>query len=76
MVIEGFPQVGTHPTYRRQGICSALIYQAGLYALERMKLETLVMVADENYHAVKIYESIGFEPEEHQVGLDWWDSSR
>lgn len=71
-----FQQVGTHPAYRRQGICGALVYQASRYALEQMKLETLVMVADENYHAAKIYESIGFEPKEHQVGLDWWKKSQ
>lgn len=67
-----FQQVGTHPTYRRQGICGALVYQASRYGFEHMGLETLVMVADENYHAAKIYESIGFTPQEHQVGLDWW----
>ena len=71
-----FQAVGTHPAYRRQGICGALVYQTGRYALEQMKLETLVMVADENYHAAKIYETIGFEPEEHQVGLDWWNNSQ
>jgi GNAT superfamily N-acetyltransferase len=71
-----FQQVGTHPAYRRQGICGALVYQASQYALERMKIETLVMVADENYHAAKIYESIGFESKEHQVGLDWWQKSQ
>lgn len=67
-----FQQVGTHPDYRRQGICGALVHQASCYALEQMQLETLVMVADENYHAAKIYESIGFKPTERQVGIDWW----
>jgi ribosomal protein S18 acetylase RimI-like enzyme len=67
-----FQAVGTHPDYRRRGICSRLVYQASRYALEQMQLETLVMVADENYFAAGIYESIGFEPIEHQVGVDWW----
>jgi ribosomal protein S18 acetylase RimI-like enzyme len=67
-----FQSVGTHPAYRRLGICGALVYQASRYGFEQMGLETLVMVADENYHAAKIYESIGFTPQEHQVGLDWW----
>jgi ribosomal protein S18 acetylase RimI-like enzyme len=71
-----FQQVGTHPDYRRQGICGALVYQASRYALEKMNAETLVMVADENYHAAKIYESIGFQPRERQVGLDWWPKSQ
>jgi hypothetical protein len=31
------------------------------------------MVADEDYHAAKIYETVGFRPTERQVSLDWWD---
>lgn len=77
-VAEGygrFQQVGTHPAYRRRGICGALVYQASRYAFEHLKVKTLVMVADENYHAAKIYESVGFQPKEHQVGLVWWRKS-
>jgi GNAT superfamily N-acetyltransferase len=68
-----FQHVSTVPAYQRRGICGALVYQAGSYALQHMQLETLVMVADENYHAAQIYESVGFKPKEHQVGLDWWE---
>jgi len=71
-----FQQVGTHPEYRRQGLCGALVYQASRYALEKMGVETLVMVAEEHYHAAKIYESLGFRPRERQVGLDWWPPSQ
>lgn len=71
-----FQQVGTHPDYRRQGICGALVYQASRYAFEQMNVETLVMVADVHYHAAKIYASLGFQPREHQVGLDWWPKSQ
>lgn len=67
-----FQQVGTHPDYRRRGICGALVYQASRYAFDQMGLETLVMAADEHYHAAKIYESIGFALQERQAGLDWW----
>jgi hypothetical protein len=41
-----------------------------------MKLKKLVMVADEHYHAAKIYESVGFVPTEKQVGVNWYDRSR
>ena len=34
-----------------------------------MKVETLVMVADEEYHAAKVYESVGFRPTEKLLGL-------
>jgi len=67
-----FQSVGTHPDYRRLGICGALVHQASRFGFDEMKLETLVMVADENYHAARIYETVGFEPQERQVGLQWW----
>ncbi len=70
-----FQQVGTHPDFRRRGICGALVYQASRHAIDHLKIKTLVMVADENYHAAKIYQSVGFQPEEHQVGLDWWQKT-
>ena len=72
--IGRFQQVGTHPDYRRRGICGTLVYQASLYAQENFQVETLVMAADEHYHAAKIYESVGFQPKEHQAGLDWWEN--
>ncbi|MCG3208814.1 MAG: hypothetical protein FOGNACKC_02426 [Anaerolineae bacterium] len=73
--IGRFQQVGTHPDYRRRGICGTLVYQASRYALEYLAINTLVMVADENYHAAKIYESLGFKPTERQVSLEWWDET-
>ena len=73
--IGRFQYVGTHPDFRRRGICGTLVYHASRHAFTEMKLETLVMVADENYHAARIYESVGFQPVEHQVGLDWWDKA-
>ena len=31
------------------------------------------MVADENYHAAKIYESVGFTPSAKEYSAFWWD---
>ncbi|GAB4426979.1 MAG: hypothetical protein Kow0031_06940 [Anaerolineae bacterium] len=70
-----FQQVGTHPDFRRRGICGTLVYRASRYAFEQMAVNTLVMLADENYHAARIYESVGFQPRERQAQLDWWDES-
>ncbi len=70
--IGRFQSVETIPEYRRQGICGALVYQAACYGLERMGARTLVMLADEHYHAARIYESVGFRMEERQVGLERW----
>jgi hypothetical protein len=38
-----------------------------------MGAQTLVIVADEDYHAAKIYESVGFAPTQRQIGIDWWE---
>ncbi len=64
-----FQTVGTHPDYRRQGICSTLVYQTCLFAMEQMQVKEFIMVADPFYHAAKIYESVGFLPKEMQIGL-------
>lgn len=74
--IGRFQTVCTHPDFRRRGICGSLVYQAARYGLDQLKTQTLVMIADENYHAAKIYESVGFTPTEHLVALDWWDKTQ
>ena len=57
------------------GAASAVLLcmRAARYAFGHMGAETLVMVADEDYHAAGIYESVGFKPTEHQIGMDWWE---
>ncbi len=70
-----FQQVETHPDFRRRGICGALVYQVSSYAFAQMGAKTLVMIADENYHAARIYETVGFKPTERSANLDWWDKS-
>lgn len=70
--VARFQSVEVHPEYRRRGVCGALIYRAARYALDEMGVKTLVMAADEAYHAAKIYESCGFRPTEKQVGMSWW----
>lgn len=56
-----FQNVETHPAYYRQGICSSLIFEASQSAFCDYQVETLVMVADPQYHAARIYESVGFQ---------------
>lgn len=70
--IGRFQSVETHPEFRRQGICGTLVYYAAQYGLEQMGARTLVMLADEHYHAARIYESVGFRPVERQRGLERW----
>ena len=67
-----YQNVGTHPDYRRQGICGTLVYRTGLLAFEKFNVDLLVMVADIDYHAARIYESIGFKSSEVTHALSWW----
>ncbi len=69
-----FQIVVTHPKVRRQGICGTLVHHASVRALALPDVATLVMVADTEYHAARIYESVGFSPAEHLVGVCKWPS--
>jgi GNAT superfamily N-acetyltransferase len=68
-----FQSVETHPDFRRQGVCGTLVYESAKFAFEKMGLTELVMVADEHYHAAKIYESVGFAPSAKEYSAFWWD---
>jgi RimJ/RimL family protein N-acetyltransferase len=57
-----FQLVSTDPQFQRQGVCRSLVYLTAKFALDHMGVKTLAMVADEEYHAAKIYESVGFVP--------------
>jgi ribosomal protein S18 acetylase RimI-like enzyme len=64
-----FQIVSVHPKYQRQGICGSLVYESAKYAFEKMQISKLVMVADEEYHAAKVYESVGFRQTEKIYGV-------
>ena len=70
-----YQMVGTHPDFRKQGICGTLVYEAGLMAFEEFALDHLVMEADPDYHAARIYESVGFNKAEINYSLSWWKKS-
>jgi ribosomal protein S18 acetylase RimI-like enzyme len=67
-----FQSVETHPEFRRRGIGGTLVFEAGRQAMAKHDLSTLVIVADEESAAARLYESVGFKPVEKQVGLEWW----
>lgn len=71
--VARFQSVGVHPGARRQGVCGTMVYEAARFALDVLRAEILVMVADPDYHAARIYESVGFRAAEKQVGMSWWD---
>jgi len=56
-----FQFVSTHPAWRRQGLCSALIHAVCRHGFEAMGLESLLIVADPEDVAIGLYEGLGFE---------------
>jgi GNAT superfamily N-acetyltransferase len=67
-----FQTVETHPDYRRRGYAGTLVFQAARHALGAMGLTTLVLVADADSPAERLYRSVGFIPAERAVGLERW----
>ena len=59
--IARFQSVVTAPTFQNQGVCKTLVTEA--IRLTRDRAESWVIVADESYHAGKIYRSLGFAPQ-------------
>ena len=66
--IARFQNVGTRPEYRNRGVCGTLVHAVSSEALDA-GVERLVMVADEHYHAARVYESVGFRPAERTASL-------
>ncbi len=62
--IGRFQSIVTREQDRNKGVCKTLVSQ--VIALTAGRSDRLVMVADEAYHAGKIYEALGFE---HQARI-------
>jgi ribosomal protein S18 acetylase RimI-like enzyme len=67
-----FQAVETALAHRRRGIASRLVAGAALHAAENYGAEQLVIVAEVGYHALGLYESLGFERKEHVFGVCLW----
>jgi ribosomal protein S18 acetylase RimI-like enzyme len=70
-----FQVVDTAAAYRRQGICSRLLVEAARHSVEAHGAERFVIAADANYHALGLYESLGFAPQERAIGVCRWPRS-
>jgi ribosomal protein S18 acetylase RimI-like enzyme len=64
-----FQDVGTAAAYRRRGICSRLVADAAAHAAEAYGARSFVIVADASYHALGLYESLGFRRRERVCGV-------
>jgi ribosomal protein S18 acetylase RimI-like enzyme len=64
-----YQAVDTVPAYQRRGICSRLLVDAAHDAAQRHGARLLVIVADPDYHALGLYESLGFAFGERVAGV-------
>jgi ribosomal protein S18 acetylase RimI-like enzyme len=55
-----YQAVDTALAHRRRGICSTLVVEAARLSTEAFGTERFVIVADAGYHALGLYESLGF----------------
>jgi ribosomal protein S18 acetylase RimI-like enzyme len=69
-----FQAVDTHSAHRRQGLATHLLHAAGRHAFARFGARTLVIAADPDYHAIDMYESLGFSVREQHVQLERVDA--
>jgi ribosomal protein S18 acetylase RimI-like enzyme len=64
-----FQMVDTRASHRGRGIASRLVVSAAAHAAQRHPIDQFVIVADADYHALAIYESLGFPAVEHVSGV-------
>src|SRR5262245_16393354 len=53
-----FQSVETHPDFRGRGLAGTMVHRASRHGFESLGAETLVMVADPDYLAIRIYRSV------------------
>ena len=67
-----FQVVTVTPAFQRRGVCGTLVHAAALHAFDVLDARELVMVADPDAGAIRVYRSVGFEPLERQASLFWF----
>ena len=65
-----YQMVSTHPEFRRRGLAGRVVAAAGRASAEIFQSQTLVIVADPDYHAISIYRDLGFVATERQVSIE------
>jgi ribosomal protein S18 acetylase RimI-like enzyme len=62
-----FQWVETHPEARGLGLAGTLVHQVSRFGFDQLGAQTLVMVADPDYVAIRVYRSVGFVDGETQL---------
>ncbi|WP_028936679.1 GNAT family N-acetyltransferase [Pseudonocardia spinosispora] len=65
-----YQSVDTRPEYRRRGLAGTLVHAAAEHVRHHHGVHTLVIVADPDYHAARLYRSLGFTDTEAQLQLE------
>jgi ribosomal protein S18 acetylase RimI-like enzyme len=65
-----FQSVKTHPDARGRGLAGTLVHRVSGYGFEELGARTLVMVADPEYLAIRIYRGVGFADSERQLQVE------
>ena len=68
--IARYQNVETHPAWRRKGLAGTLVWRAGRFATDQLGARTLVIVADPNGVAIRVYRSTGFAEAEAQIAFE------
>ncbi|MEO5664019.1 MAG: GNAT family N-acetyltransferase [Nocardioides sp.] len=68
--VARYQTVETHPDHRRQGLAAAVVHAAGEHALAAYKLEKLVIAADTDGDAIRLYRGLGFSDVERHNTLE------
>ncbi len=67
-----YQSVQTHPGFRRRGVAGTLVYEASRHAVVTHDFRRLVIVADQDSPAGRLYQSLGFSPIHQSAGLERW----
>jgi len=67
--IARYQSVETRANHRRRGICSALLRHVAQWALDRAPQATVVIVAEADSNAGRLYRRMGFSPTETLYGV-------
>jgi ribosomal protein S18 acetylase RimI-like enzyme len=64
-----FQSVDTHPAFRRRGVARTMVAHLTQHGFARPQTERLVIVADQDYFAVRLYEQCGYRTLHRQYEL-------
>jgi len=64
-----YQNVTTYPGFEGRGIAHALVYASAKYAFKNYPIKELIIVAEKNSRAQKIYQNLGFKISEKRANL-------